>query len=151
MKSDLEHRQNTAGPQHVEAHLAVCDPAFIPPLRARVDVSDYSAKIAARAHLFEAWSSGALVGLVAAYIEAGSARAFVTNVSVLPSWTGRGVASALLRRCIDHARSVGVEEIALEVDVRNASAICLYERIGFRRTGGDALQVAMTLKLADKT
>jgi ribosomal protein S18 acetylase RimI-like enzyme len=151
MEAIVQHRMNTATAQQVEAHLLACDAAFIPPLRRRVDVPVYAAKIAGRAQCFEAWSGDTLVGLVAAYLDPEAARAFVTNVSVLPEWTGRGVASALLRQCVAHARNATMGEVALEVDPRNAAAVALYERIGFRPAGGAGPPLAMTLQLVDKT
>lgn len=151
MEAGLEQRLNTATAQQVEVHLALCDAQFVPPLHARVDIPAYAAKIVARAHRFEAWSGDTLVGLVAAYVDDAAARAFVTNVSVLPAWSGRGVASALLLRCIAHARGARMGEIRLEVDRRNAAAISLYERIGFRHAAGEGPQAAMTLQIGNTT
>lgn len=151
MVAIVQHRTNTATAKQVEAHLLACNAAFIPPLESRVDIPVYAAKIAGRAQCFEAWSGDTLVGLVAAYMELGAARAFVTNVSVLPEWTGRGVASALLRRCVAHARHTLVGEVALEVDPGNAAAVGLYERIGFRPADGKGPPLAMTMQLVDKT
>jgi ribosomal protein S18 acetylase RimI-like enzyme len=147
MTKDIFHRQNTASAAQIAEHLALCDEQFIPLLSSRVDLVVYASKLASRAQRFEAWSGQTLAGLVAVYMDSGMPRAYITNVSVLPEWSGRGVAKNLLGLCIAHARAAGTQEIGLEVDVHNVAAVALYERVGFRpgrTTGRDA---AMTLKL----
>jgi ribosomal protein S18 acetylase RimI-like enzyme len=141
----IEYCLNKAAAAQIAAHLAACDAAFVPPLSSRVDVVAYAGKIAARAQRFEAWLGGELTGLVAAYLDAEPG--FVTNVSVLPGSTGRGIASTLLRQCIDRARQSGLRGLRLEVAADNIAAVRLYETIGFaiRPDGGATL--AMNLEL----
>ena len=53
-------------------------------------------------------SPALLVGLVAAYCNASDRRlAFVTSVSVLPDWSGQGLASRLIKDCICHINANG--------------------------------------------
>lgn len=51
-----------------------------------------------------------------------------------PEW-GRGIGTMLLRRIIEYAKAHGIEIINLDVRSDNASAIHLYEKFGFRKTG----------------
>jgi ribosomal-protein-alanine N-acetyltransferase len=54
----------------------------------------------------------------------------------VPPWTRRkGVALALMTAAIDQARALEANRMFLEVDVGNAPAIGLYERLGFTRAG----------------
>lgn len=147
MEAGLELRLNTGTAKQVVGHLVLCDVQFVYFLRGRVDIPTYAAKIAALADRFEAWSGDTLVGLVAAYFDGQTARAYVTNVSVLPAWCGRGVASELLRRCVSHARDMRMQEIALHVDRHNAAAIALYERIGFKHGDGKEPRQSMALQI----
>jgi len=94
---------NKAGAIQIAAHLRACDNMFVPPLSGRVDIDSYAKKIADKSIRFEGWVEGELVGLVAVYCNDGAAPfAYITSVSVLPQWGGRGIASQLVECCIDH-------------------------------------------------
>lgn len=132
----------------IAAHLQACDAAFVPPLSGRVDIDAYARKIDDKAQRFEAWHDGELVGLVAAYCNAPDRSvAFVTSVSVLPDWQGRGIASHLLENCIGHIRELGFARIELEVDSGNGAARALYEKHGFIVGSTEGRSVIMTLDL----
>ena len=128
--ADLQRNRATAAA--IADHLRACDRSFVPPLGARVEIDDYAAKIVAHAERFEAWSNDRLVGLLAVYCNDPVGKvAFVTSVSVLPGWQGQGVASRLLRACIEQLRQGHFEQIELEVDARNSAATLLYRKHGF--------------------
>ena len=93
MNEPIEYTVNQASAQLIAEHLLRCDADFIPQLSSRVEISSYSQKIASKATRWEAWSDGTLVGLVAAYCNnSESGTAYISTVSVLPEWTGRGIA-----------------------------------------------------------
>jgi ribosomal protein S18 acetylase RimI-like enzyme len=48
---------------------------------------------------------------------------------------GRGAGHALLRRIEETARREGVRVLSLETGIRNAEALALYRRAGFRERG----------------
>ena len=52
-----------------------------------------------------------------------------------PDHQGRGLATQLLHRLIDHARSTGAEWLWLEVRPSNARARRLYAHLGFEQVG----------------
>ena len=113
-----------------------------------VDVLAYAEKLATRATTFEAWRDARLVGLVAAYLnDMTSGQAYISNVSVLEDEHGKGIASALLRTCLDEAAVACFDVVALETAKRNAPALALYERLGFRACGRDGEIVRMALRL----
>jgi len=129
---DLAFAADRADAAQIAAHLAACDADFVPPLSRRVDIAAYADKLVGHAVRFEAWEGGRLVGLVAAYCnDPDGCRAFVTSVSVLRGWAGRGIAVALMERCLSHARRLGFRRVALEVDAANGPARRLYEKLGF--------------------
>lgn len=132
MSDAIEFCENRATVQQLAGHLQACDTDFMPPLNGRVVIGDYARKIADRALRFEAWADGELVGLVAAYCnDVDSRTAYVTSVSVLHGWQGRGIARQLLERCLEQAKTTGFRRIELEVGRENAAAIRLYEKLGF--------------------
>ena len=59
----------------------------------------------------------------------------ILTVGVAPWARRQGVARALMAAAIGAARAVGAADMFLEVDVDNAPAVTLYERLGFVRTG----------------
>jgi GNAT superfamily N-acetyltransferase/SAM-dependent methyltransferase len=130
--SEPHFAKGRANAWQIEQHLRACDSQFVPPLSARVDLVAYARKLAERSSSFEAWSEGELVGLVATYFgaERGS-EAHISNVSVLPQWTGQGIASALLNQCIEGAKLAHQGSIKLEVSADNSAAVRLYTGAGF--------------------
>lgn len=57
----------------------------------------------------------------------------IKRLWVNPAVRGRGVASALVRACLDHAKQTAVGSVRLSVWEWRKDAISLYERIGFTR------------------
>ena len=59
----------------------------------------------------------------------------VLAISVRQRFWHRGVGTQMMNRLIEHARAVGIDVIELEVRSDNASAINLYQKMGFERIG----------------
>lgn len=141
------HTVDRADATQIETHLRACEGRFVAALEARVDLRAYASKLAVRAARFEAWDGGTLVGLVAAYLDPGSRVAFVSHVGTLPAWKGRGLASALLERCIEQVRRAGMAAVRLEVASDNLSALGLYHNAGFRTVGTADSKLTMELQI----
>jgi len=58
-------------------------------------------------------------------------RAMITDLYVEEEYRGQGIASKLLERCLQYLKSLGVEEVRVNVLVDNAPAISLYRKLGF--------------------
>lgn len=148
MSKSIEYRINTASPADIAEHLLCCDVEFIPRLSSRVDINDYAKKIASRAMRFEAWLDDSLIGLVAAYCNDQEKRiAYITSVSVLKDYTGKGIAAKLIKQCIEHAQDTEMRQISLEVARDNVLAINLYEKNGFVADKAHVPYVTMDLYL----
>jgi ribosomal protein S18 acetylase RimI-like enzyme len=146
MNGRPDFRRNQATVSEIAGHLRVCDQGFVPPLGERVRIEDYARKIADRSERFEAWADGELVGLVAAYCTDPKQHvAFITSVSVVPAWQGRGIASQLVGRCLEHVRQVGFRRTELHVNSRNPVALALYARHGFVTDSTDGHSITMSL------
>src|SRR5204863_2276332 len=65
----------------------------------------------------------------------GAAPGELQRIYVDQPWHGRGVADALMRRCIEQARAWGCDVFWLGVWQTNSRAIAFYERSGFTRVG----------------
>lgn len=148
MTEHIVYRLDGAGADDVAQHLQRCDAQFVPPLSDRVHLGEYAQKIVDHAIRFEAWSDGVLVGLVAAYCNDAVRRiAFITSVSVLKEWVGRGIGERLMRDCVEYAKLNGMRKISLEVAVEQRSAIHLYEKCGFAQGGVRGAFLVMHLAL----
>ena len=144
----IEYSSGRAKELGISAHLSRCDNTFIPPLSSRADIAGYAWKMVEKAERFEAWAGGELIGLVAVYCNnPNRSTAFVTNVSILPAWRGKGVASQLMANCISHVHQLGFEHIELEVDANNEPAVSLYAKRGFSVVGQNGLVITMEIDL----
>jgi len=133
----------------VLGHLQAHDHAFQPPLSSRVPLADYARKLVDHALRLEAWADDDLIGLVAVYCNAPDRdTAFVSNVSVLASHAGQGIARRLMQSAITHVQERGFCNLRLEVDPRATAALRLYLALGFQPADDVANgSVLMTLSL----
>jgi peptide alpha-N-acetyltransferase len=73
--------------------------------------------------------------VVATYLNnTGSGCGFISNVCVMPSHSGKGLASRLLTLCKQKTLEAGLSALELEVFAENGPAIKLYEKNGFIHT-----------------
>lgn len=148
MSAAVEYLLNKASETEIAEHLSSCDTDFVPPLSGRVEINEYAQKILSKASRFEAWSGGTLVGLIAAYCNDQEKRiAYITSVSVLKEWNGKGIAACLMSRCIKDMKALGMRQVCLEVASDNTPAIRLYEKNGFVVDKANAPFVTMNLYL----
>lgn len=148
MSGTIEYVTSRASASEIAEHLTLCDSQFVPPLSSRVDIGEYASKIAAKALVFEAWSDRVLVGLVASYCDDAEKNiGFITNVSVLEAWRGKGIARRLVEETVSHARQLGLSRIGLQVAAGNTPAIELYKGFGFVSRESDGSFIEMDLVL----
>ena len=149
MNKPVEYHINKASAAEIAEHLRRCDANFVPPLSERVEIAEYAKKIVTSATRFEGWAEDVLVGLVAVYCNDEIKRiAYVTSVSLLEEWRGKGIGACLMNNCLRHATVSGMQRIRLEVDSVNLPAIKLYKKLGFAVLEQNARVVAMGLRLS---
>lgn len=148
MSEELVYRINTATVNEIEEHLRQADEDFLPPLSGRIEIAPYASKLVGNAVRFEAWASGRLVGLVAVYCnDLAGETAYVSSVSVLKDHAGRGIASTLMLKCIEHVVHARMRRIRLEVSLDNEPALRLYERHGFSLIAQEMRSATLELDL----
>lgn len=96
--------------------------------------------------MFEAWEEE-LIGLIAAYYNSEKKEVYITNVSIIKQFNGRGIASKLMENCVSFAKSGGYLEINLRVASGNKSAIGLYSKFGFRHVRFEEDEILMQKEL----
>lgn len=101
-----------------------------------LDESGWRARIAAQHHI-QARIGGEAVGSVGLFEDPAEAGDTLTLVAmyVTPRARGLRVGARLVQAVLDEALARGRDRVVLEVTSRNAPAIRLYERMGFRSTG----------------
>jgi ribosomal protein S18 acetylase RimI-like enzyme len=129
--TDIKYKINTATEKDICAHLKECNSNFKPSLSERIDIDEYSKKIFDKSITFEAWQNNILAGTIAAYFNKANQSAFITNVSVLKNFMGLGIASELLKMCIEYTTKNNIKEIKLEVNQKNDHAINFYKKFYF--------------------
>jgi ribosomal protein S18 acetylase RimI-like enzyme len=77
----------------------------------------------------------ALAGYALLAVRKGGVGARLYSLAVDPAYARRGVGRALLQACERYARAHGNRVLRLEVRYDNASAIALYEMMGYRQFG----------------
>ncbi|OGT98053.1 MAG: ribosomal-protein-alanine N-acetyltransferase [Geobacteraceae bacterium GWC2_48_7] len=82
---------------------------------------------------FAAVADGVIVGYLCLHVLFETAE--ILDVAVAPERRGEGIAKLLLEHAEETARSLGAEQIVLEVRASNHAALALYENIGFVRSG----------------
>ena len=147
MSLEIEFQANRASAQQIFKHLSCCDADFVPILSSRVEIGKYAQKIVCNATRIEAWSRSKLIGLIAVYCNDQKGRiAYITSVSVIRTWAGRGVGTLLMNQCVERAKASGMQRVTLQVDEENVQAIRFYKKIGFTVCKG-APKITMSLNL----
>ncbi len=136
----IEYKANCTYFPVLLTHLIECDHLT------DINVSNYAQKINQLANTFEAWEGETLVGLVAIYLN-DSPTGFITNVSVLPKYRNKRIASKLLKTAIEKAKYVKFSLIKLEVKDDNP-VLKLYQSLGFKiiEREKDILTMQLNLK-----
>ena len=144
----ISYKTKKASAKIISLHLLDCENSFIPVLSSRVNITDYAQKIYDNAITFEAWDKNELIGLIATYLtQPESGVAYITNVSVLNKYKGKGIASKLLFNCISHAVKTNYKEIKLEVNCENTPAITFYNKHNFLHTETKENSLFLTYQL----
>ncbi|HTN06102.1 GNAT family N-acetyltransferase [Agriterribacter sp.] len=134
--------------EEIYQHLLKCSDYFLPPLAETVDIKSYAKKIFENAVTFEAWVQKDLIAMVAAYINDEQCRmAYITNVSVVNSYSGKHIASGLLKNCIQYTADKKFSEIRLKVFIDNIRAIQLYQKLNFENVEVKGEYLIMKLDL----
>jgi ribosomal protein S18 acetylase RimI-like enzyme len=131
-------------------HFEQCEKGFVVELSTRTVIKDYCTKLIDKAVSFEAWSEDNLVGVVNAYFNADTQEAYISNVSVIVSFYGKGIASVLIEQCIKFAEAKQLNSISLEVAITNNIAQMLYKKYGFLVSETKKKYFLMTKKIHKK-
>jgi ribosomal protein S18 acetylase RimI-like enzyme len=133
MKSpEINYTIKIATENDIFLYLKECNNDFEPPLSNKVSLDEYSRKLFEKSVTFEAWHKNKLVSLIAAYFnDDQKLTGFITSVSVIKEYKGKGIVSHLMLDCIYYAIKINFSTILLEVNKTSIKAINLYKKFGF--------------------
>ncbi len=133
--SELELRIGALDKRLITEHLKASAQTFVPDLSSYVDIGLYAERLSHHALIFSYFSNGKAVALLAGYFDrAEQGVMFISNLSVVLSEQGNGLASNLLELAQRHAFVSGFKRIELEVFKSNVKAVDFYLRKGFERS-----------------
>ena len=117
-------------------------------LNERVDLKEYSNKLAQYSSCDLMVNDTEVVGIVAMYINSVQTKtAFVTLIGVHNKFQGKGYGIILLRHCCEVAQNAGMNKIRLEVDDSNTKARRFYQKQGFIVEGYSERQSRFLVKM----
>lgn len=152
MSAAIAYATDTASLEDIVGHLREADADFVPTLSSRTNILDYATKLKRHALLCEAWSDGALVGLVAGYCNDREGRTgFITSASVLKRWLRQGIGEQLVGRFLALAQEAGMLRVCLEVSWSQTPARRLYSKLGFQEQDSGGSIERMVIYLSGKT
>jgi len=138
---------NLSSELEVFGHLKICDETFKPPLSTYVDIKKYSKKLFEKSKRFEIFHDSNLIGLLCTYEDEDNMIVFISNVSVIPSFQGKGISNELINFCINFYKKNGFKKINLEVYYENKKALNFYKKNKFTITKqGEKLNMELILK-----
>lgn len=114
-------------------HLKLVDNNFIPNLSSTINLEEYAQKIFSLSERYECWHSKNLIGLIAIYNNYENIPfSYITNVSVLESYMGIGIAKKLMQNVSQAAKNRNIPRIDLHVNNFNIKAIYFYKKFDFK-------------------
>ena len=129
MKNSFHLDSNT-----IYCFLKKCNNLFKPKLSSIVNLHEYAEKLSKKSVQFCCYIDDNLVGMLAMYANDYTEKtAFITSISVLKDYQGRGLAKQLLMNAVKYADDLGFKKVKLEVYNCNIKALMLYKKLGFKK------------------
>lgn len=153
MQQLIKYSINKSKSSDIIEHLKKCSTDFIPSLETYVDIESYAIKLEKFAYRLEAWAEEELISLVACYLNNEETKdGFISNVSTLKSYQGKGIAKSMLECLIKIATKKKIKTLSLEVYKYNNKVIGFYTDIGFREISlsNNGNNLLMTKELDNK-
>ena len=144
---EYKFKINTSKAIEIETHLNSTNLEFLNALSARTDIKSYSKKICDVATTYEIWGGKQLIGLCAVYFKKLDTSVFITNFSVIESFTKKSIGTTLFKSVIQEVASYSVSKVELEVQKENTRALKFYEKQGFYINNETAETFFLILKL----
>lgn len=141
-------QKNRANALEIQRHLEACDHSFNPALSSYVKIPEYASKLFSRSRTFEAWSHDILIGLLAFYIVEDGKTVFISNISVVPGMSSKGLGKSLIKCLLEFMKAENLSAIELETFSSNEIALRFYTALGFHRLPVLNNKVALRMEIS---
>ncbi len=146
----LSYTQNESRNWHLISHFKSLDKNFTNELLRRTSIEDYADKLISKSCRFEVWEKEKLIGVLAVYFNRENTPfVFISNISLLSDYQGRGIANTLLSKLIEYAKNSGLLYVELEVSAENSRAQLFYRKLGFVETESKTGFLTLRLDLSE--
>jgi ribosomal protein S18 acetylase RimI-like enzyme len=140
-------QKNKENAREIQGHLEACDHSFEPALSSYVNIPEYATKLFSRSITFEAWSHDVLIGLLAFYVDAEGKTVFISNISIVPEMSSKGMGKYLMKRLLGFMKADHLSIIELETFPSNEIALRFYTALGFHRVAEVNNKVALRMEI----
>jgi ribosomal protein S18 acetylase RimI-like enzyme len=142
---------NALSSEKINSLLELSGPFFLQELDGRINRRKYSLKLSAKADSIIALNPRnefSAIGYMGIYISNARNRiAYISHFGVIEKYRGQGISQAMFFKAVDNAIISGIENVALEVDPNNLTAVKFYTKLGFCfTTSGKYLQGIINLE-----
>ncbi|MCC5929249.1 MAG: GNAT family N-acetyltransferase [Cyclobacteriaceae bacterium] len=121
---------------------------FSPPFDQKVNLSQYTAKLAKFAVHFAIYNENEIIAFAASYLnDKNKELAYISFICVDSRFSGKGYGRNLLNEVIITASDRGFKKVQLEVDNRNKNALGLYYSLGFTDASESQTSKILSLNL----
>ena len=129
----MEFIERQLSKEKIEIFIKKCDHAFVPLLSSRVNLSDYSQKLADKATHFLALDNHKLRGVICCYTnDLQKKSVFLSLTCISPGYQGKGIGKKLTQFFIDKMKEKKFRKIRFEVAKGNISCQEMYKHVGFK-------------------
>lgn len=133
MKEEVSIIRKQASVEEIFKYLTLNSNVFIPELKSRIDIREFSRKISVYGTHFWAYHNDKPVGFMACYLnDPGNELGYISTISVTKDWQRLGIGSRLLDAGVQYASEREFRRVALEVRNCNSAAAYFYMSRGFR-------------------
>ncbi len=129
----MKYLQNKYSPNEIYSFLQKVDSYFEPaPLSTRVDLREYSEKIAKKAEHFSCEVNNQLVGILCCYINNTNGQTvYITLTCIDPKYFGLGIAKKLTENCELYANKIGFKYIEMEIPIKNFRSVKIHLKMNY--------------------
>ncbi len=133
--SQIDYKINSIDLDSLIEYLLSRDFDFIPPLSARLDISEFAEKLYRFATIYSAHAAR-IIGISAIYANNFETyEAYITNISIHPEYYGTGLAKNFMNFCLNDLKEKKFKSVKLEVNRENVRAITFYRKFDFSIVG----------------
>lgn len=126
----IEHISPPSDYVSLEKFMHIIDRSFTKPLSERVNIYEYSVKLAEKAEIFNVYDGPKKIANAAIYMN--REYAFISSIAVISEYRKNGIGKMLHKRVVEEVKTKKIHTIELSVEKFNKKAIAFYKKLGYK-------------------